>query len=193
MDSEKTVIDLLRHGDTGRDGFRGSLDDPLTDLGREQMRVALRNKGPWHAVICSPLIRCAEFATEVGCLHGIPVHTDLQLKEFHFGQWEGRTPGELMEIQPRELIRFWSDPYANPPPQGERLRLFEVRVMDAWRNISRRFTGRSVLVITHGGVIRLILCHLRGLSRGSLLQIDVPHASLYRVSVDGLCASEIDA
>ncbi|KIZ32850.1 alpha-ribazole phosphatase, partial [Stutzerimonas stutzeri] len=53
-------IDLLRHGETERGGgFRGSLDDALTDRGWQQMREAVDGAGPWDALISSPLQRCA--------------------------------------------------------------------------------------------------------------------------------------
>ena len=56
-------LDLLRHGETELGGgFRGSLDDALTDTGWAQMRAAVVEAGPWSHVVSSPLQRCARFA-----------------------------------------------------------------------------------------------------------------------------------
>jgi alpha-ribazole phosphatase len=185
--ADGAVISLLRHGETGQSGFRGRLDDPLTPAGWEQMRRATHEaRMPWQAVVSSPLVRCADFAHAFAAERGLPVEWDARLAELDFGDWEGLEPRVLQHSQPDALTRFWNDPWAFTPPKGERMAEFETRVRAAWADISERHAGHPVLVVTHGGVIRLLLCLARGLARDELLRLAVSHASLHRI---GACKS----
>lgn len=177
------VIDLLRHGEVeGGVCLRGSTDDPLSRLGWRQMEAAV-GAASWDFIISSPLRRCGDFAQALSGQLGIPLHWEARLRELHFGLWEGQTTETLMRTHPEALAKFWQAPYAHPPPGAESLQVFERRVLDAWRGITLTHGGRRVLVITHGGVIRVILRHVRGLPVDDLLRIDVPYASLHRVVV----------
>lgn len=183
------IIDLLRHGETGQSGFRGHLDDPLTAAGWEEMRRATREAGAWQAVVSSPLARCADFARVFAGEYQLPLALDARLAELHFGDWEGLTAEDLMQTHPDALARFWNDPWSFPPPNGEGLAAFESRIRAAWGDLSERYGGRHVLVVTHGGVIRLLLCLVRGLARDELLRLEVPHASLHRIGAANPAAS----
>lgn len=178
---DAVALDLLRHGETGHAGFRGRTDDPLTPTGLEQMRAAVRSAGPWQAVVSSPLGRCAAFARELAEAARLPLELDPRLAEIDFGDWEGRDAAQLMESDAERLARFWDDPWQFTPPGGEPMAAFERRVCAAWAELSERHAGRPVLVVSHGGVIRLLLCLDRGLQRSELLNIAVPHASLHRI------------
>lgn len=177
------IITLLRHGETtGGSGFRGRSDDALTALGWQQMQTAVADGGNWDAIVSSPLRRCADFAQWLGDAHHIRVHYDAKLQELDFGRWEGRTAAELMQSDAGALGAFWNDPYHNPPPDGEALHAFEQRVLSAWQEIAT-LEHRRILLITHAGVIRMLLCHLHNAPHSQLLQFDVAHASLHRVAI----------
>ncbi len=184
-------LDLLRHGETlGGSRFRGRLDDPLTERGWEQMWAAV---GPgdgggedvrvWDGIVTSPLARCADFARALSERQGIPLRMDPRLAELDFGDWEGQTAADLMARDAEALGRFWGDPVAHPPPGGEPLLAFQARVLAAWDELLRQDHGDRTLVISHGGVIRVILCQVRGYPQGRLLELDVGHASLTGIRV----------
>jgi len=175
------ILDLLRHGETEQGGLRGSLDDALTDKGWAQMREAVAKAGPWEVLVSSPLQRCALFAEELGEQLRLPVQREAALQELHFGDWEGRTAAQIMEDQADALGRFWADPYAFTPPNGEPVEAFAERVLAAVERLSRQHAGKRVLLITHGGVMRLLLARARGLPRAQLLQVEVGHAALMRL------------
>jgi len=175
------TLDLLRHGDTGLTGFRGSVDDPLTTQGWQQMRATVEQHGPWQAVVSSPLSRCAAFARKFSQDRELPLHLEPRLRELHFGLWEGRSAKDIWQTHAEALSNFWKDPYQNTPPHAEPLQQFEDRVLTAWQDIHQRFSGQGVLVITHAGVIRMLLTHLHGLPSTDLLHKAVPHASLHRI------------
>lgn len=177
-------LSLLRHGVTElAGGFRGSIDDALTDEGWAQMRAAVAQAGPWDVIVSSPLQRCAAFARELAAERGVPLLLEPGLRELHFGAWEGQTALALMADQEAELGRFWNDPYAFTPPQGEPVLAFAERVAAAIERLAAEQGGRHVLIISHGGVMRLLLARARGLPREQLLQVDVAHASLHRLTV----------
>ncbi|MGL6245090.1 alpha-ribazole phosphatase family protein [Pseudomonas sp.] len=178
-------LDLLRHGETELGGgLRGSLDDALTAKGWEQMRAAVVEQGPWDRLISSPLQRCARFADELGAQLGLPVHLDKDLQELHFGAWEGQSAAALMETDAEGLGLFWADPYSFTPPEGEPVGDFSTRVLAAVERLHATYAGERILLISHGGVMRLLLAQARGLPREQLLNVEVGHGVLFSMSVE---------
>jgi len=171
-------IDLLRHGDTGQRSYRGQLDDPLTDLGWSQLRGAVEGQA-WDRIVSSPLSRCARFAGELAAARDLPLRVDERLAEYHFGDWQGVPIETLAEEQGDALGRFWKDPVAYPPPGAETLDAFRFRLTAALDDIAREAVAARVLVITHGGAIRLLRCVAEARAFGEMANIDVPHASLH--------------
>lgn len=178
-------LELLRHGETEQGGgLRGSLDDALTATGWAQLRAAVTDAGPWDRLISSPLQRCARFAEELAAQRGLPLSLEPALQELHFGAWEGRSAADLMEADAEALGRFWADPYAFTPPGGEPLGAFEARVLGAVQRLQARHAGERLLLISHGGVMRLLLAGARGLPPADLLQVNVGHAERFRLQLD---------
>lgn len=179
-------IGLLRHGEVEGGGrFRGHTDDPLTAAGLAQMHAAVTDGGDWDRVISSPSARCAAFAEEYARRYSTPLSFDARLMEIHFGDWEGRTAAELMTTDADALTRFWNDPFHNTPPGGEPLTQFQARVLDAWHDIFTEHPAQQhVLVVTHGGVIRVLLCQITGVSVAQLQEFSVGHGQLHDVRID---------
>ncbi|AZF33211.1 Alpha-ribazole-5'-phosphate phosphatase [Pseudomonas sp. R4-35-07] len=177
-------LDLLRHGETELGGgLRGSLDDALTTRGWEQMRAAVLGQGPWDRLISSPLQRCARFAEELGERLNLPVSLEKDLQELHFGAWEGQSAAALMETDAEGLGLFWADPYRFTPPEGEPVAAFSDRVLGAVLRLQQAYAGERVLLISHGGVMRLLLARARGLPREHLLNVEVGHGGLFSLQV----------
>jgi broad specificity phosphatase PhoE len=160
----------------------------------------------WDGILTSPLARCADFGRALSRRLGIPLRLDPRLAEMDFGAWEGRTAADLMEQDGDALRRFWSDPMTHSPPGGESLPVFRDRVLSFWVDLidpvrspgeghpslpgnpigpSGRRLGERVLVISHGGVIRVILCEVLGHPLERLLELEVGHASLLPIRRDG--------
>ncbi|MFU2329924.1 alpha-ribazole phosphatase family protein [Pseudomonas sp. NFX98] len=178
-------LDLLRHGETELGGgLRGSLDDALTDKGWQQMREAVIEQGPWDRLVSSPLQRCARFADELGARLAVPVQLEKDLQELHFGAWEGQSAAELMKTDAQALGLFWADPYSFTPPEGEPVTDFSLRVLSAVARLREAYAGERVLLISHGGVMRLLLAQARGLPREQLLNVEVGHGALFSLAVE---------
>ena len=183
--SNTTIIDLLRHGDVeGGRKYRGQLDDPLSQLGWEQLRSVTNKKQDWQQIITSPLQRCAKFSSELAQTHSLPLKTEPEFKEVSFGLWEGKTADELLESEPNNIKNYWNDPINTTPPQGENLVTFDKRIMLAWENMLKEFQGKHVLLISHAGVMRIILCRVLGMPLTELFKLDVGLAKASRIQID---------
>lgn len=185
MRSATTRIDLLRHGETTAGArYIGSTDVPLTSWGWQQMAQALAGAGPWDGVISSPLRRCAEFAADFATRMGVAPVLDAAWQEIHFGAWENCAADELLRTAPQALRSFWADPLQHTPPDGESLRDFQRRILSAWQACLARHAGQRVLLVTHGGVIRTLRCHVEQRPLSELLNLSVPPGTLHRVTID---------
>ena len=181
-----TTIDLIRHGEpVGGAKFRGYTDDPLGEKGWAQMRAAVQGESPWQAVVSSPLLRCAEFAMELAARGGVPLETEAGFKEIGFGEWEGRTSEELMQEDPDCLDRLWRDPAHYTPPGGEARAVFAARVTASGNDPLARHAGKHILLVAHGGVNRVILCHALQIPLQHMFRLQVPFAGMSRVRVLG--------
>lgn len=178
------MIGLLRHGEVvGGRCFRGSSDDPLTAEGLQQMWDAVETDC-WDQVISSPLQRCHVFAQAYSQRVGVSCHHDARLTEVDFGDWEGRSAEQLMQTDGEALTRFWQDPLHNTPPGGEALDVFQTRVLQAWSDIVAEHNGQNILVVTHGGVIRTLLCHAHQQPISQLQSYDVGYGNLHCLLID---------
>lgn len=171
-------ITLLRHGDTAQRSYRGQLDDALSPLGWQQLRATVAG-GTWDLVVSSTLQRCAAFARELADARSVPLRLDARLMEYHFGEWQGVPIETLAAEQGDALGRFWADPVAHPPPASETFAVFEQRLATALDDVAAEADGRRVLVVTHGGAIRLLRCLAEDRDLAGMVDIDVPHASLH--------------
>ncbi|MBD8574641.1 alpha-ribazole phosphatase family protein [Pseudomonas syringae] len=181
----RLCLDLLRHGETELGGgLRGSLDDALTQQGWAQMHEAVVDGGPWARIVSSPLQRCAQFAQVLAKRLGVPMTLAPDLQELHFGDWEGRTAAQIMDTDAAGLGAFWDNPYTFTPPNGEPVPAFAERVLKGVQHLQRQHAGERVLLVSHGGVMRLLLAQARGLPREHLLQVEVGHGALRGITVD---------
>lgn len=179
-----TLVDLLRHGmPVGGKRYRGSVDDPLAEEGWNQMWSAVGRYRDWDVVVTSPLRRCAEFAQALAEQYGLPLERESRLREISFGDWEGRTVTDILDDDPAQIERYWADPLNNTPPNGESLRDFNDRTVAAWDDLVDRHHGKRVLVVAHGGVMRMLLTHALGMPVSAVLRWEVPNASISRVRV----------
>ncbi|MBF0340595.1 MAG: alpha-ribazole phosphatase family protein [Magnetococcales bacterium] len=179
------TIDLLRHGaPEGGVKYRGTLDDPLAQEGWDALWATTRGQGPWDLILSSPLRRCAAFAQALGERDKMPVRVDPRLREMSFGSWEGRTSAEILATDGDRLTRFWKNPLENPPPGGDHLRDVQIRLRGFWEETLTRHPSGRILVVAHGGVIRVLLSLVLFTPLEHLSRITVPYAALARIRVD---------
>jgi probable phosphoglycerate mutase len=152
-----TTLILARHGETdwNRDGrFQGHADPPLNDRGREQAHAlaAFLADEPIEAVYASDLLRAHETAQIVATSRGLPVVVDPDLRERDVGAWAGLTLPEIEDRFPEELRAFRE----HGASVGESHDALSRRVVTAARRIAAAHAGGQVLVVTHGGALRML-------------------------------------
>ncbi len=175
-------ITLLRHGAVkGGACYRGITDDPLSTEGWQQMQQAIDidSSGGWDIIISSPLTRCYAFAKDLSHALNLPLVSDPELQEIDFGDWEGKT---AEQIDSQLLSQFYLDPANNPPPNGETFTQFQTRVLFAWQQLLQRYQGQKILLLTHAGVIRVILA--------KILAIDIEHS--FKLKIAYACISRVE-
>ncbi|MFQ3199983.1 MAG: alpha-ribazole phosphatase [Zhongshania sp.] len=181
-----TQIDLLRHGACeGGEIFRGSTDVALSDLGWQQMRdkVASMVDAGWHNIVSSPLQRCQRFAEMLAAERNTPLVVLDDLREIHFGDWEGLVHDAARQRFPQEWSDFWASPADASPPNGEAMPDFCHRITTELDAIAQRYQGQSVLLVVHGAVIRVMICHWLGMPMAAMTRLGVPYAGLTRFTV----------
>ena len=182
MMPKTTIIDLLRHGEVeGGEIIRGSTDDKLTDEGWAQMQDALQGDIKWDVIISSSLLRCAEFAESLADQENVKCEIIESLGEIDFGDWEGCSRDDLMKDDDGMLKRWWTSPTKQTPPQGEDFHDFRGRVLKSLKQIIEKHEGKRILVITHAGVIRVILMYILGMQEENLFRLNVDHASISNI------------
>jgi probable phosphoglycerate mutase len=159
-----TRILLARHGETDWNRLRrwqGHADPPLNDLGRRQadtLAEQLAEDGV-AAVHSSDLRRARETAEIVARRLGLEVIEHAALREIDVGSWSGLTVDEVRVRFPDGFARWQAGEIGH---DGETRQELETRVVAAVEAIARDHDGGTVLVVTHGGVIRALRRHAGG-------------------------------
>ncbi|GIX32031.1 MAG: hypothetical protein KatS3mg124_2503 [Porticoccaceae bacterium] len=179
MAEERCRVDLLRHGRCAGGGhLLGRSDPDLLAEGWRQMAQAVAGTVDWECVLSSPLQRCRAFAAALAHRLGVPLRVDADWSELDFGAWEGRAAEELGA----DLARFQADPERHPPPGGEPFAAARARVLAAWQRVLASGATR-VLVVTHGGPIRILLSELLGLPWARTWQLRIDPGARSRLLV----------
>lgn len=179
---------LIRHGKVdGKPALNGHTDVALSAQGYSDLKNAIEKIHAALAVdniTASPSIRCAIVAREFSQKYQTPLQLNPQLKEMHFGAWDG-IPFDDLVNEWQNLEAFWTSPFLNHPPDGETLTVFAERVIKTWETLTQRASGQHNLIVCHGGVIRIILAHI--------LQMDWRNANLFKqLHIDFASSSRIE-
>jgi broad specificity phosphatase PhoE len=160
-----TTLLLVRHGETdwNRDGrWQGHSDTHLNDVGREQaVRVAGELDGV-DVVYASDLARARETAEIVAARLGLSVRVDERLRERSFGAWEGKTAPEI-EAEFRDAHARWLAGKGPGAEDAEAFGDFAARVQGFLADVLAAHPDETVLVVAHGGSIRVIHAVASGL------------------------------
>jgi broad specificity phosphatase PhoE len=159
---DRCILTLVRHGETSAnvDGiWHGSTDTALTERGQLQAeRVAEHlsgTRGDAAAVYSSPLERARHTARPIAARLDLEVQVEVDLREYHLGEWEGVTYAELT-ARHRLFERMQGDPDWQPGG-GESPRQVAERLGGALRQLALRHSGQRIVVVSHGGALTLAL------------------------------------
>ena len=85
---------------------------------------------------------------------------DPDLEEVRYGRWEGMVFDDL--IDDPEYVRYREHPLTWPTPGGETIAQVQERGMRAVRRAIEANPEKRILFVSHGDIIRTVLCHLLG-------------------------------
>ena len=180
---EATRLLLIRHGETdaameGR--CYGRLDVGLSAAGRRQAEIigdALREV-PLAAVHASPLVRALHTAAPIATPHGLrPVAHDA-FRELDFGELEGLSYDEIRAERPALYREWMQSPAAVRFPGGESFGDLRARVLPVVFEILEQHRGEVVVLVAHGGVVRVVLAVVLGLENGAVFRLELAYGGL---------------
>ncbi|MEG0030399.1 histidine phosphatase family protein [Acinetobacter sp.] len=172
-------LDFLRHGETSLSHtLRGKTDDALTEKGWMQMQSTIAQaeqvSQAWDVIYSSPLQRCRLFAEQWAGQTQLPLFIEPNLQEMDFGEWEAQSTERLYQLYPDELAQFWQTPLSFTPPQAESLLTFKSRVLESVETLTQQMHVQGwqrALIISHGGVIKLLKCQALKQNDNDLLKM----------------------
>jgi alpha-ribazole phosphatase len=184
---------LVRHGESvwnSQRRIQGTLDPELSLRGRRQTDLLVSHlkahvSEAVAAIYASPLRRAAQTAEQIAGAYHLPLIYEADLREMCLGRWEGKTVAEIQHAFPGRYEKWLEDPLAFPAPGGEDLRGFERRVLGALHRMQQAHPGGDLILVSHGGVIKVLLCHALGLDVRFLFRLKQDNTAVSQVELDG--------
>ena len=156
---------FIRHAETDAAGtFCGHSDPEVNGVGIVQIEalIAELRSRSIERVYSSDLLRARTTAEAIARALNVPCHLRLDLREINFGAWEGLTWDEIWHRN-RAYAERWVEDFPNlPTPAGEVFADFRARVLAEVKTLTTLAGGRQIAVVTHAGVLRVILQDLLG-------------------------------
>ena len=192
-----SLIYLLRHGRIegyGTKRFIGQTDVLLDDLGKSQAKTWHKALTSIHfnAVYSSSLKRCCQTAQLVCPKQNINI--DNRLNEINMGNWDGKTFDEIKKKSLEEFEKRGSQIYQFRPANGESFKDLSDRIFPFFNSLETAGLNHgithgqedpctNILVITHAGVIRLLICHILEMNPEDLFKIKLVYGELFILKI----------
>lgn len=192
MHADATIY-FIRHGETdwnAEERYQGQADIALNDRGRAQAKrngEALRALLPRIAeadFVASPMHRARETMAIVRAALGLEPETfriDGRLKEAHYGDWQGTLLADLPQVDAQGIAARSRDPFRWRPKGGESYEDLMARTVP-WLN----GVTRDSVVVSHGGVSRVLRGHILGLDVATVPGLEVPQDRVLVLRRDGI-------
>lgn len=185
----RRTIYLLRHGaiqspESGKRHYIGQKDLPLNDMGLAQARswADYFAGEALDEICCSDLTRCLETAQLIGVRCSLVPRAMPALREIHLGAWEGERFDTIKALYPLSFEQRGDVIADHRPPGGESFRDLQHRVWPVFETLARRHQ-RKTLIVTHAGVIRVLLCRLLGMPLENLFAIGQAYGALNIIDI----------
>ncbi|SFD43518.1 histidine phosphatase family protein [Clostridium uliginosum] len=160
-----TTIFLTRHGETvwnTEKRLQGSKDSPLTDNGilqAKKLRDRLKNE-KIDIIYASPIKRALDTANIIAEPNNIPIVTCNELKEVHFGEFEGKVIGELSKPgEANFLMEMFKGNQEVKGPNGETLLDVQKRAFRILDNILEKEESKTILIVAHGMTLKVLMSY----------------------------------
>lgn len=185
----KGTVLLMRHGETAwnREGrVMGSSPVELDERGRVQVEAAVpfaRAIKP-ELIVTSPLVRARQSAEIIATgLGGVEIAEDSGLQEVSYGRWQGMVYEEL--LNDADYAHYRENPLTIPTPGGETIGQVQERGVNAIYSSIQANPGKRLLFVSHGDIIRTVLCHFMGLGLDHFRRIRIDNATFSALQIVG--------
>lgn len=175
---EVVHLHLLRHGEVERLTERvlwGQEDVPLSDEGRRQSAALedwwFANHAAPERVVTSDLVRCRVLAERIAARAKVELELEPALREQHLGAWQGRTWDDVTAADPEGVRAYWNDYVGTRPPDGESFGDLAERVDRWWSRLELDNAHRRIVVVTHVGVLRVLIAKGLGMPLDQALRL----------------------
>ena len=168
---------LLRHGETiHQTEKKGTIYPyywperkpiPLTKKGEKKVRAVAKKlkKETIDAIYASDFFRTRQTAEIIVKELGLQIHYDKRIREINFGIYRGRLKKELLHDFPDGIDKF-----PLRPKEGESWNDVKKRMSNFIRDIERKYRNKTLLIISHGDPLWLLIGMLKGLSNEEMLK-----------------------
>lgn len=190
MAQKLTTIYIVRHGETEwnvRRIIQGHSDSPLTKKGIAQAKALARRFKTLHfdAIFSSDLVRAKRTAEIIALEKRLAIETTRVLREQFFGKYEGAKRDDYYS-----LFEKWNE---MTDRKRHRFKISEdvesneeavIRFITFLREIAVAYSGKTVLVVSHGAIMRYFLIHLGHMTYDDMLAFD--NRGLLKLESDGV-------
>jgi broad specificity phosphatase PhoE len=185
MDSPTRLV-LVRHAEVEaryQRIFGGRIDMDLSPRGHEQARALAEHlrHHPLDALYASPMKRVQQTLAPLRDHQPAEPIILPELREVDFGAWTGHSWQEVLEQFHVRAFDWLEKLEAGEIPEAEPVRQFRERVQTGLSRVLCENAGRRVVVVSHGGVIRMMLALLLDLPLRKMAGFDIAYASVTRV------------
>ncbi|MGE4282920.1 MAG: histidine phosphatase family protein [Clostridia bacterium] len=183
-----TNLFLIRHGLTEwnqLNRFQGSSNIPLCDEGIEQAKKISRKLSRYHfdVVFASDLDRAFQTATYIAQPHQLPVIKIPELREIHFGEWEGLTREEIVNLKDYDFDKWRTSPHIERfPGEGSFLNV-QKRVMSGINKIISEYNNKDIVIVSHGASLKIIILSLLGIELSHYRKFWLDNTSLSIIEI----------
>jgi len=137
----------------------------------------------WTEIVSSPLQRCRAFAEQLAQAREIPLQVEPHWQEIDYGDWDGLPLHQWREVAAEQFREFRQDLSKLAPPGGEAYLPFRDRVLAALQALAEKPDGSHILLVTHGGVMRVVLPTVLGMPLNRTNPLQIPFACLSRIEL----------
>lgn len=181
---------IIRHGETDwnvQKRIQGHTDIPLNEVGRAQALAMSFNAAHhrFHAIYSSDLVRAMETAAALAQREDHAVKPLPQLRERHYGIFQGLTVAEAAVHHPQAHALYLARDPDYDFETGESLRTFAARVAEGIGWLARHHVGQTLAVVSHSGVLDIVYRRATGRPLSTPRDFKIPNCALNWFHVDG--------
>ena len=183
---KETQIILIRHGETewnSQQRMQGHSNSDLSSVGQAQIQALgewMKNV-PFDHIYSSDSLRAKQTAEAITQFSGHELKIDLRLREKNLGVFEGLTSEEARERHPEVFRLFKTAGSKYVIDEGESTQQLQDRALEVVDEIRIKHLEERVLLVTHGGFIRVVMKHSLGLSLETPTRFLIRNTGVFRL------------